>query len=104
MKRWLIPGGIFLLLLIGAYILLSFYGVRLLNNQLQRWVRAGLTVSDVKVRPTYLSIMGVRFEDPQSKRRLVQIEEMRIYPAFLSVLRGPLQIRRWVILRPNFYF
>ena len=104
MKRWFIPGGIFLLLLIGIYIILSFYGVRLLNNQLQRWGRAGLTVSDVKVRPTYLSITGVRFEDPQSKRRLVQIEEMRIYPAFLSVLKGPLQIRRWVILRPNFYF
>jgi hypothetical protein len=67
-------------------------------------VGPGFTIAEIKIQPTYLSAKGIRYEDPLSKRRFFLIEEMRIYPALSSFLKGTLQVRECVILGPSFFF
>ena len=104
MKRWLILIGVTAILFVGGYFALSFYAVKFIQPRLQQMAGPGLILAEVKIRPTYLSAKGIRYEDPFSKRKIFLIEEMRIYPALSSLLKGTLNIREWVILRPSFFF
>ncbi len=104
MKKWLIIGGIVVILFIGGYFLLSLYAVKFIQARLQKVVGPGFTIAEMKVRATHLSARGIRYEDPQSKQRFLQIDEMRVYPAFFSFLKGTLRIRDWRVLRPSFFF
>ena len=104
MKKWLIVIGIIAILLIGGFFVLSFFAVKLIQPQLQRAMGPGLTISEIKVKATHLSVKGIQYEDIPSKRIFLEIEEMRIYPNFLSLLKGPLKIREFTILKPSFFF
>lgn len=104
MKKWLIFIGIVAIIFIGGYFVLSFYAVKFIQARLQKVVGPGLTIAEINVRTTHLSARGIRYEDPQSKQRFLQIEEMRVYPALSSFLKGTLQIREWTIFRPYFFF
>jgi hypothetical protein len=104
MKKWLLLIGIIALFLIAGYFVLSFYAVKFIQARLQRVVGPGFTIAEIKIQPTYLSAKGIRYEDPLSKRRFFLIEEMRIYPALSSFLKGTLQVRECVILGPSFFF
>jgi len=104
MKKWFIIVGIVVILLIGGYLLLSFYAVKFIQARLQRVVGPGLTISEISVKPTHLSARGIRYEDPVSKRNFFLIEEIKIYPALASFLRGTLGVRECRILRPSFFF
>jgi hypothetical protein len=104
MKKWFIIIGIIVIFLIGGYLLLSFYAVRFIQARLQQVVGPGLTIDKIEIKPTFLAAKGVRYEDPSSKKRLLQIEETRIYPALFSVLKRTLLIREWKILNPSFLF
>ena len=64
----------------------------------------GLTLNEIKVKLTYLSARGIRYEDPHSKQRFFQVEEMRIYPSLLSLLKKSLRIKEITILQPSFFF
>ena len=66
-------------------------------------MRPGLRVGEINVKPTHLSVKGFQYEDPTSKKRLFQIEEMKIYPSLLSALGGTVQIRRCMLLKPSFF-
>jgi hypothetical protein len=92
------------ILLIGGYFLLSFYGVKFIQARLQQVAGPGLTISEVNIKPTHLSAKGIQYEDPLSKRRFFLIEEMRIYPDLTSFLKGAIRVREWLILRPSFFF
>jgi hypothetical protein len=96
--------GVIVLFLVGGFIVLSFYGVRFINAELKRVMGPGIVVSEIKIRSTHLAARGIRYEDPQLKKNLLQIEEIRIYPALLASLKGVLQIRELAILRPSFFF
>ena len=102
MKKWVPILGIALLLFLAGYFVLSFYAVKLINTELKESLGPGMTIGDVKVRATYLAVKGVQYEDPKLKRKMFQIEEMRIYPALLSSLLGSLHIRDLTMLRPAF--
>jgi len=102
MKKWVPILGIALLLFLAGYFVLSFYAVKLINTELKESLGPGMTIGDVKVRATYLAVKGVQYEDPKLKRKMFQIEEMRIYPALLSSLLGTLHIRDLTMLRPAF--
>ena len=104
MKKWLIFIGMVAVILIGGYFVLSFYAVKFIQARLQKVVGPGFTIAEINVRTTHLSARGIRYEDPQSKQRFLQIEEMRVYPALSSFLKGTLQIREWTIFRPYFFF
>jgi len=104
MKKWLIPAGIIALLLIGGYFILSFYAVKFIQTQLQKRVGPGVTIAEIKVRSTHLFAKGIRYEDPQSKRKLLEIEELKIYPDIISSLRGGMKIRALTMVRPSFNF
>ncbi|NWF93196.1 MAG: DUF748 domain-containing protein [Syntrophaceae bacterium] len=105
MKKWLIIVGIIALFFIGGYFVVSFYAVKFIEARLQRVVGPGFTMAEIKIRPTYLSARGIRYEDPLSKRRFFSIEEMRIYPALLSFLKGTLlEVRECAILGPSAIF
>jgi len=104
MKKWLIGLVIIAILLIGGYLLLSFYSVRFIQARLQQVVSLGLTIAEIKIKPTYLSVKGIRYDDPFSKRRIFLIEEMRVYPDLSSFLKETLRIREWMILQPSLFF
>jgi hypothetical protein len=104
MKKWFILAGIVALIIIGGYFVLSFYAVKFIQSQLQKVVEPGFTVSEIQVKSTYLSAKGIRYEDPDSKQKFFQIEEMRIYPNIFTLLKGTLDIREFTILQPSLYF
>jgi len=104
MKKWLIPAGIIALLLIGGYFVLSYYGVKLIQTQLQKRMGPGMTIAEIQVRSTHLSAKGIRYEDPQSREKLLEIEELKIYPDITSFLGGGMKIRAVTMVRPSFNF
>ncbi len=104
MRRWLILAGMVIVLLAGAFFLLSYVGVRLIKSQLQKVTGPGLTIEAIKIRPTHLALAGVRYEDPASHEGMLQVQEMRIYPSLLSSLRGRVGIREWRLIQPSFFF
>jgi len=103
MRKWLFVIGIIAILLIGGYLVLSFFAVKLIEPQLQKVIGPGFTLAEIKVRLTHLSVKGIQYEGLHTKKRYLQIEEVRIYPAILSLLKGPLRIREFTILQPSFY-
>jgi hypothetical protein len=63
----------------------------------------GFTLVEVKLKTTCLSVRGVQYEDPDSKQRFLQIEEVRIYPSLLSLLKRSLSVKEITILQPSFF-
>jgi len=104
MKKWFVIFGIVVVLLIGAYLLVSYYAVKFVHARLQQWAAPGLTIAGIEVKPTCLSAKGIQYEEPVSKRKIFVIEEMKVYPDLFSFLRGTLSIRKWIISRPSFFF
>jgi len=102
MKKWIPILGIGFLLFLAGYFLLSSYAVKFLNVELQESLGQGMTIGDVKVRVTHLAVKGVQYEDPKLHRKMLQIEEIRIYPSLFSSLLGTLRVREWTMLRPTF--
>jgi uncharacterized protein involved in outer membrane biogenesis len=78
--------------------------VKFIQAQIQKAIGPGFTVAQIQVRTTHLSIYGIRFEDPRTKQKFFQIEEVRIYPDPRSFLKRSLHIREWMILKPSFFF
>jgi hypothetical protein len=104
MKKWVILIGAIAIFLIGGYFLLSFFAVKFIQARLEQVVGPGLTIGEIKIKPTCLSVKGIRYEDPLSKRRIFLIEEMRVYPDLYSFLKGTLRIREWIVFQPSFFF
>jgi hypothetical protein len=104
MKKWGILIGIVIVFLAGGYLGLSYYGVTLIQPQLQKLLGPGFTLTEVKVNLTHLSLKGIQYEGLHTKMRYLSIEEVNIYPAILSLLKGPLRIREFTILKPSFFF
>jgi hypothetical protein len=104
MKKWFILIGILVVLLIGGYLILSFYAVKLIQPRLQKVMGPGLTLEEMDIKTTYLSARGIQYEDPHLKQRFLRIEEMRIYPSLLSLLKKSLHIKEFTILQPSFFF
>jgi hypothetical protein len=104
MKKWFILIGIFLVLLIGGYFVLTFYAVKFIQPRLQTVMGAGFTLEGIKLKTTCLSARGIQYEDPRSKQKFFQVEEIRIYPSLLSLLKKSLHIKELTVLRPSFFF
>lgn len=104
MKKWFILVGIIVVLLVGGYFILTFYSVKLLQPYLREVFGPGLTLKEIRVRTTSLSVRGIRFEDPHSKQKLIQIEEVRIYPSLFTLLEKTLYVKEFIIFRPSFFF
>ncbi len=104
MKKWFIRIGILAILFIGGYFVLTFYAVKFIEPRLQTVMGPGLTLEEIELKTTYLSVKGVQYEDPRSKQRFFQAEEIRIYPSLLSLLKNSLHIKEFTLLRPSFFF
>jgi hypothetical protein len=104
MKKWFLLAGVLVVLFVGGYFVLSFCAVKWIEPRLQKVMGHGFTLEETKPRITYLSARGIRYEDPDSKQRFLQIEEIRVYPSLLSLLRKSLCIRELTILQPSFFF
>ncbi|MBM4339371.1 MAG: DUF748 domain-containing protein [Deltaproteobacteria bacterium] len=104
MKKWLAIAGVVILVFAGGYLALSFYAVKFLQAQIQKMIGPGFTIEQVQVKATHLSIHGIRFEDPRTKKTFLGVEEMKIYPDLRSFLKKRLHIREWAILSPSFFF
>jgi hypothetical protein len=104
MKKWFILIGIFVILFIGGYLVLTFYAVKFIHPRLQTVMGPGFTLEEIRLKTTYLSARGIQYEDPRSKQRFFQAEEIRIYPSPLSLLKKSLHIKEFSVLRPSFFF
>ncbi len=104
MKKGLIAVGILLVVLIGGYFVLTSYAVRLIQPSLQKAMGPGFTLEEIKLRTTHLSAKGIQYEDPRSKQKFVRVEEIRVYPSLLSLLKRSLHIRELTVLQPSFFF
>jgi hypothetical protein len=104
MKKWVILVGILLILFIGGYFVLSYYAAISIQPQLQKVMGPGLTLAEIEMEVNCLSAKGIRYEDPHSKQKFLQIEEVRIYPSLLSLLKKSLHIKELTIIQPSFFF
>jgi uncharacterized protein involved in outer membrane biogenesis len=104
MKKWIILLGLIVLILVGGYLSLSYYGVKLMQAQLQKMLGPGFTLREVRVGVTHLSMKGIQYEGLHTKKKYLEIEEIRIYPAILSLFAGPLRIRDVAIREPSLSF
>jgi hypothetical protein len=104
MKKWFVIIGIIVLLFAGGYFVLSFYAVKFIQTQLQKLVGPGFAISEIKVKSTYLSVKGIRYEDPSVKQKLLQVEEVRIFPDLPSFLKGTSRIKELAMIKPSFFF
>jgi hypothetical protein len=104
MKKFFFLIGILAVLFIGGYFALTFYAVKFIQPHLQKVMGPGFTLEKTKLRTTYLSATGIRYEDPDSKQRFLQIEEIRVYPSLLSLLKRSLHLNELTILQPSFFF
>jgi len=103
MKKWLVVIGLVMILGTGGFLVLSFYGAKLLRTELGTAFGPALHVAEIRVKPTHLSLNGVRFEDPTLKQRFLRVEEIRIYPSLLASLQGTVGIRKVLLFRPSFF-
>jgi len=60
MKKWSILLGLIVIILIGGYLGLSYYGVKLVQPQLQKMLGPGFTLKEIQVRLTHLSMKGIQ--------------------------------------------
>lgn len=104
MRKWFIILGITGVLLIGIYLVLSYYATKMIQTRIHKAMGPGWTIEQIKVKITSLSLMGIHFEEPEGRRKLFQIEEVRIYPALLSLLGNEVRIRACTVLKPSFFF
>ncbi|HXX35870.1 MAG TPA: DUF748 domain-containing protein [Thermodesulfobacteriota bacterium] len=104
MKKWFLLAGVLIVLFIGGYFVLSFYAVKFIEPHLQKVMGHGFTLEETKPGITYVSAKGIRYEDPDSKQKFLQIEEIRVYPSLLSLLRKSICIKELTILQPSFFF
>ena len=104
MKKWSILLGLIIIILIGGYLGLSYYGVKLVQPQLQKMLGPGFTLKEIQVKLTHLSMKGIQYEGLHTKKKYLWIEEIKIYPAILSLFVGPLRIRDVTIREPSLSF
>jgi hypothetical protein len=104
MKKWFILIGIFVVLFIGGYLILTFYAVKFIQPHLQTAMGPGFTLEEIRLKTTYLSARGIQYEDPRSKERFFQAKEVRIYPSLLSLFKKSLLIKELTVLQPSFFF
>lgn len=102
MKKWLIIIGIVAIVLVSAYLTLSFFAVRLIQGQIQKLIGPGLTIKWIKLKPTYLLVGGIRYENPNFKKIFLDIEKIMIYPDIFSLLKKSIKINRISIIKPYF--
>ncbi len=103
MKKWFVIGGVLAVLVIGGYCAVSHYAVRFIEPRLRKLTGPGLTIGEINIRTLCLSAKKIRYADPQSRQKLMDIEEIRVYPDLWSFLRGDLKIGKLSIHRPVFY-
>ena len=103
MKKWILWIGIIAVFFAGGYFVLSFFAVKVIQSQIQKVVGPGFTITEIKVKPTHLSVRGIQYEGIHTRKRYLQIDELRVYPAILSFLKGPLRIREFTVLQPSFF-
>ncbi len=104
MKKWVIGAVILAALVVGGYFVLTFYAVKFVQPTLQRAMGPGFTLDEIGLKATYLFARGIRYEDPGSKQRFFQAEEIRVYPSVFSLLKKSLHIRKLTLLQPSFSF
>src|SRR4030042_1122934 len=104
MKKWSILLGLIIIILIGGYLGLSYYGVKLVQPQLQKMLGLGFTLKEIQVKLTHLSVKGIQYEGLHTKKKYLWVEEIKIYPAIISLFVGPLRIRDFTIREPSLSF
>jgi hypothetical protein len=104
MKKVSILIGILAVLFIGGYVVLTFYAVKFIQPRFQKAMGPGFTLEGITLKTTYLSARGVQYEDPRSRERFFQAEEIRLYPSPLSLLKRSFLIKELTVLQPSFFF
>jgi hypothetical protein len=89
-------------MLVGLNIL-SRYSVKLLQSKLQEKLGPGVYISNIEATPRYISGKGILIEDPVSKLKLLEIDEIRFYPAIRSFFyTKSIVIKKIELYHPSF--
>jgi hypothetical protein len=104
MKKWITILAVVLVLFAGGYLALSFYAVKFIQAQIRKAVGPGVTIARIQVGATSLSMHGVRFEDPITRQKFLEMEGVKIYPDPRSFLKRSVHVRELVIFEPSFFF
>lgn len=103
LKRILILSEIFIVVLLAGFIVLSMYSVKFLQSKIQEKLGPGVFVSQIEATRRYVAGKGILIEDPVSKLKLLEIDEIRIYPAIRSIFyTRSIVIRKIVLYHPSF--
>lgn len=103
LKRILILSEIFIVVLLAGFIVLSMYSVKFLQSKIQEKLGSGVFISQIEATRRYVAGKGILIEDPVSKLKLLEIDEIRIYPAIRSIFyTRSIVIRKIVLYHPSF--
>lgn len=97
-------GGVVAICIIGGYIALSYNAVRFILAKIERMEKRGWIIPEIKVRPTHLLLKSIQYQDPHTRQKIFQIEEMKIYPGLFSPLAKTFNIRKCTLVKPIFSF
>jgi hypothetical protein len=82
---------------------LSINSVKILQAKLQEKLGPGVFISQIEATRRYVAGKGILIEDPVSKLKLLEIDEIRIYPAIRSIFyTRSIIIREIVLYHPSF--
>lgn len=103
LKKLILFLSIFLFLLAVGFFIASPYAVKFLNSKLQYTLGPGTTISDIDITSRYILGNGVVIIEPVSKLKLLEIDEIRLFPAIRSLLSKDIVIRKVILKHPVSY-
>jgi len=102
LKGIVIAGGVFAAIALGGYLACSYCAVRWLQSHLHN-ISPELTIGAVQIHLTCLSLREIQYDEPSDGKRLLKVEEVRVYPSLQSLLTGRPEIRELSFVHPVFY-
>jgi hypothetical protein len=84
-KRIVIILVVITLIFVAVYFILSYYAVRILQDQVQKNLPPGVTFSTLKLTRTHVSLIDISIVDPAGRLSLAKIGTMKIFPAIRTL-------------------
>ena len=102
-KRAVVFTGIITILLVVGYFLLSTYSVKFLQSKMKEGLGPGVSFTQFMATTRYVAGKGILIEESQSKLKLLEVEEIRIYPAIRSLFSRNVIVNKIILYHPRVF-
>ena len=103
LKRILILSAILIVVITITYWVSSIYSVKFLQSKIREMLGPEISISQIYATTRYVAGKGILFQDPLSKLKLLEVDEIQIYPAFRSIFyTRRIVIKKVVLYQPSF--